>query len=151
MSYNIPTKQFNAAEWITNKVLSVEQRKRQIIDSFILDYESFWGVSGADDVTVDEEGVETTTFVGNDCKHSQSEWQAMMDFMGVDILAVLQDAAAQRDWIISVTDPAEGEEPGEFTLPERYRTPAFELSYTAEGVTVGQLRDVWVSPSKETL
>jgi hypothetical protein len=137
MPFDVPTRPaFDAALWAENKVLKLNQREVSVFGEFIGDYQSFWEVSGADKTeTID--GVEVTTFVGGGSRHTVEEMQAILDSIGTAGFVAVATASSK---MIAYIEDNGG------TVPDRYKTAAFEYTIGPSGIVLTKLADVWAVP-----
>jgi hypothetical protein len=137
MPFEVPNRPtFDAALWAENKVLKLNQREVEVYRNFINDYESFWEVSGSDKTeTVD--GVEVTTFVGAGSRHTVEEMQAILDAIGTAGFVAVATASSK---MIAYIEDNGG------TVPDRYKTAAFEYTIGPSGITLTKLSDAWAVP-----
>lgn len=111
----------NYQEFANNKCLRINSCIEDIYRNWINSYEDFYGIQG-------EYG----------SRHSSEELQTILRLIPIaDLLKILRNSSE----FINLID---GIAPGE--LPDKYRTPAFEISFSASGVTVGPLKDAWLPP-----
>jgi hypothetical protein len=117
----------------------MNQRAEQIFNDFVNDYQAFWEVSGSDK-TETINGVEVTTFVGGGSRHSVEEMQAVLDIIGTaGFLAVATAAANQIAYI----------EGNGGSVPDRYKSSAFEYTIGQSGIKLTKLADAWVVPPEK--
>ena len=137
MPFEVPTRPtFDADLWAQNKVLKLNQREVSVFGEFIGDYQSFWEVSGSDKTeTVD--GVEVTTFVGGGSRHTVEEMQAILDAIGTAGFVAVATASSKMSAYI---------EDNGGTVPDRYKTAAFEYTIGPSGITLTKLSDAWAVP-----
>jgi hypothetical protein len=137
MPFEVPTRPtFDADLWAQNKVLKLNQREVSVFGEFIGDYQSFWEVSGADKTeTVD--GVEVTTFVGGGSRHTVEEMQAIIDAIGTAGFVAVATASSK---MIAYIEDNGG------TVPDRYKTAAFEYTIGPSGIMLTKLADAWAVP-----
>ena len=139
MPFELPSRPtFDAALWAENIILSLNQFEESVVRGFISNYEALWGVSGSDQKKiVDEE--EVTVFVGNGCRHTIEEMQAIIDVIGAGFINV----KAAADSMIAYIKSQGGE------IPERYLSAAFEYELGPSGIKLTKLADVWAVPVVE--
>lgn len=138
MPFEVPTESFNATAWAANKALRLNQREASILQNFIADYESFWDVSGSDKTeTID--GEQVTTFVGGGCIHTTEEMQAIIDALGTAVFMAIATAASK---MIAYIEDNGG------TVPDRYKSPAFDYTIGPGGIVLTGLASVWAVPEK---
>lgn len=140
MPFEVPTRPtFDAALWAENKILKLNQRETELFRNFINDYESFWEVSGSDKTeTVD--GVEVTTFVGGGSRHTVEEMQAILDAIGTAGFIAVGTASSK---MIAYIEDNGG------TIPDRYKSAAFDYEITQSSIKLTKLADVWAVPVVE--
>lgn len=111
----------NHQEFATNKCLRINSCIEDIYRNWINSYEDFYGIQGE-----------------NGSRHSSEELQSILRLIPfTDLVKILKNSSA---FIKLIDEIAPGE------LPEKYRTPAFEISFSASGVNVGPLKDAWLPP-----
>ncbi len=137
MPFEVPTRPtFDADLWAQNKVLKLNQREVSVFGEFIGDYQSFWEVSGADKTeTID--GVEVTTFVGGGSRHTVEEMQSILDAIGTAGFVAVATASSK---MIAYIEDNGG------TVPDRYKTAAFEYTIGPSGIVLTKLADAWAVP-----
>lgn len=137
MPFEVPTKSFDHIEHAKNKVLRANQLEETILQQFKSLYEDFWGVSGSDKTeTVD--GVEATTFFGTGSRYSVEEMQLILNTLGMTAIEIITAAGGLIQFI-------EAAYPG--SLPDRYKSAAFEYELTQSGIKLTKLADVWAAPA----
>jgi hypothetical protein len=137
MPFEVPTRPtFDATLWAENKVLKLNQREVEVFRNFINDYESFWEVSGADGTKV-VDGVSVTTFVGGGSRHTVEEMQAILDAIGTAGFVAVATASSK---MIAYIEDNGG------TVPDRYKTAAFEYTIGPSGIVLTKLADAWAVP-----
>lgn len=114
----------NHQEFANNKCLRVNSCIEDIYRNWINSYEDFYGIQGE-----------------NGSRHSSEELQTILRLIATpDLIKILKNSSA---FIKLIDEIAPGE------LPDKYRTPAFEISFSASGVTVGPLKDAWLPPESQ--
>lgn len=113
--FTVPTiAEFDALTHAANSVIRLNQRIDSLVESFIADYEDFWGVSGSD-----ENGV----WVSKGSKYTLTQMQAKLDHMGQsNAVGLFLLAGNLRDLIIGAQNQLSIE-----ILPPRYHAPAFTM------------------------
>ena len=139
MPFELPSRPtFDAPLWAENIILSLNQYEESVVRGFISNYETLWGVSGSDQKkTIDD--VEVTVFVGNGCRHTIEQMQAIIDVFGAGFVQMKMAADSMTAYIKS--------QGGE--IPERYLSAAFEYELGPSGIKLTKLADVWAAPIVE--
>ena len=111
----------NHQDFANNKCLRINSCIEDIYRNWINSYEDFYGIQGE-----------------NGSRHSSEELQTILRLIPThDLIKILKNSSA---FIKLIDEIAPGE------LPDKYRTPAFEISFSASGVNVGPLKDAWLPP-----
>lgn len=140
MPFEIPKESFDAPEHARNKLLRANQLEQVILTQFIMAYEDFWGVTGADQ-TKEVDGEKVTTFVGGGSRYTVEEMQSVLNAMPMSTaIDVLTDAAQ----LVGFIEQAYPE-----VLAVRYKSAAFEYELTQSGITLTRLSSVWEKPKEE--
>lgn len=147
MPFEVPTKSFDHIEHAKNKVLRANQLEETILQQFKSSYEDFWGVSGSyqtktvkgdPDATPPTEDTEVTIFVGAGSCYSVEEMQSILNTLGMTAIEIMTAAGG----LIQFIDTAY---PG--SLPDRYKSAAFEYELTQSGIKLTKLVDAWAAPA----
>ena len=136
MPFEVPTRPtFDAALWAENIVIGLNQYEESVVRGFIWNYEALWGVSGSDQKkTID--GEEVIVFVGNGCRHTIEQMQAIIDVLGAGFIQMKTAA----DSMIAYIESQGG------VVPDRYKAAAFEYELVPSGIKLTKLADVWAIP-----
>lgn len=141
MPFELPEKPtFDATEWSRNKILFLNDYEASVIKGFIRSYEVFWEVSGQD-VTKEVDGQQVTVFVGNGSRHTVEEMQACVDLIGIQGFVSIKTSS---DAMIKYIESQGG------SVPDRYKSSAFEYELTQNGIKLTKLADVWAKPVVES-
>lgn len=141
MPFELPEKPtFDATEWSRNKILFLNDYEESVIKGFIRSYEVFWEVSGQD-VTKEVDGQQVTVFVGNGSRHTVEEMQACVDLIGIQGFVSIKTSS---DAMIKYIESQGG------SVPDRYKSSAFEYELTQNGIKLTKLADVWAKPVVES-
>jgi hypothetical protein len=108
----------NYEEFAKNKCLTINSCIDSIYRNWVNSYEEFYGINP-----------------NGGSRHSSEEFERILRFIPVaSLVKILRNSSSFIELIDTIA-------PGE--LPNKYRSPAFEVSFSSSGVVVGPLKPGW--------
>lgn len=121
--YPIPQEIFNSQEHARNKVLRANQTQISIVKTWQDSYEDFYGIDSTGS------------------RYTSQQMQEIIDAISHPVFFQIANNSRAFVLFVDQIDPN--------FLEDKYKTPAFELTYTDTTVTVGELKPEWIPPIEE--